>query len=149
MDKISSLLGLSQKAGKLCVGEEPVGTACRAKKAALVLTASDGAENSIRRAQHFAEAGKCLCLSLPLDKTALGEAIGRLPCTMLALLDIGFATSLARTLFALHPDWDESLLASLEQKAKRTLARRKEKRAHEKTLARKAQFPHAKPKHKK
>ena len=40
-DPILHLLGLARKAGRLEIGEEPVGAACRARQARLVLLASD------------------------------------------------------------------------------------------------------------
>ena len=54
---ILSLIGLSKKAGRLEVGEEPVGAAARARHAKLLLVASDAAANTRRRCAHFAEAG--------------------------------------------------------------------------------------------
>ena len=40
-DPILHLLGLAKKAGRLEVGEEPVGALCRARQAKLVLLAAD------------------------------------------------------------------------------------------------------------
>lgn len=48
-DPILHLLGLARKAGRLEIGEEPVGAACRARQARLVLLASDAAPNTCRR----------------------------------------------------------------------------------------------------
>ena len=56
MDKLLNLIGLAKKAGKLEVGEEPVGAAARSKHARLILIASDAADNTRRRALHFGEA---------------------------------------------------------------------------------------------
>ena len=77
MDSIPSLLGLALRAGRLAVGEEPVGTACRCHKGYLLLLASDAADNTIRRALHFSQAGKTICLTLPLTKEELGSGLGR------------------------------------------------------------------------
>ena len=77
MDSIPSLLGLALRAGRLAVGEEPVGTACRCHKGYLLLLASDAADNTIRRALHFSQAGKTICLTLRLaqdDQKTYGEA---------------------------------------------------------------------------
>lgn len=136
VDNISAFLGLIKKAGKLEVGEEPVGAACRSKKASLVLLASDTAPNSVRRATHFAEAGDILILPAPLDKVQMGLAIGRPPCGMLAITDIGFAAAMAKKLYALNPDLDPALLECLERKSQKAMQRRKEKRAHERNLLR-------------
>jgi len=56
VDKLLNLIGLAKKAGKLEVGEEPVGAAARSKHARLILIASDAADNTRRRALHFGEA---------------------------------------------------------------------------------------------
>ena len=89
MDKLLNLIGLAKKAGKLEVGEEPVGAAARSKHARLILIASDAAENTRRRAKHFGDAGECICLEIPATKEALGKALGRTSCALLALTDIG------------------------------------------------------------
>ena len=61
-DPILHLLGLARKAGKVEVGEEPVGAVCRSRHARLVLLAVDAAPNTRRRAAHFGEAGSVLWL---------------------------------------------------------------------------------------
>ena len=98
MDKLLNLIGLAKKAGKLEVGEEPVGAAARSKHARLILIASDAAENTRRRAKHFGDAGECICLEIPATKEALGKALGRTSCALLALTDIGFAEAIAKKL---------------------------------------------------
>ena len=85
MDKLLNLIGLAKKAGKLEVGEEPVGAAARSKHARLILIASDAADNTRRRALHFGEAGECICLEIPPTKEDLGRALGRTSCALLAL----------------------------------------------------------------
>ena len=60
MDKLLNLIGLAKKAGKLEVGEEPVGAAARSKHARLILIASDAADNTRRRARHFGDVDR-LC----------------------------------------------------------------------------------------
>ena len=99
-DPILHLLGLARKAGRLEIGEEPVGAVCRARQARLVLLASDAAPNTCRRAAHFGEAGNVLWLEVPFTKAELGFALGRGSCAMLALTDAGFAASLTQKLAA-------------------------------------------------
>ena len=82
MDKLLNLIGLAKKAGKLEVGEEPVGAAARSKHARLILIASDAADNTRRRALHFGEAGECICLEIPPTKEDLGRALGRTSCAL-------------------------------------------------------------------
>lgn len=136
MDNVSAFLGLIKKAGKLEIGEEPVGAACRAKKASLVLIAADAAPNSLRRATHFAEAGQILILPVSMDKETLGAVIGRPPCAMLAVMDIGLSAALAQKIVAENLDLDATCLEALEQKCKKSMQRRKEKHAHQKNLLR-------------
>ncbi len=90
-DPILHLLGLAKKAGRLEIGEEPVGALCRARHARLILLASDAAPNTRRRCAHFGEIGNVLWLELPATKAELGFCLGRTSCAMLALSDAGFA----------------------------------------------------------
>ena len=55
MEKILSMIGLAHKAGRVEIGEEPVGSAARAKKARIILVAGDAAASSVRRAMGFAD----------------------------------------------------------------------------------------------
>ena len=67
MDNTLHLVGIAKKARRVEVGEEPVGAAARARQARLIVLARDAADNTCRRAAHFAEAGACpvvQCLSL-------------------------------------------------------------------------------------
>ena len=136
MDNLISFLGLINKAGKLAIGEEPVGTACRARRARLIIMASDAAANSQRRAAHFAEAGQCPCVTIPLSKGEVGGALGRSSCAMAAISDVGFAAALMKKLAPSDPEAYDSILQTLDQKAVKALQRQKEQRAHEKKLQR-------------
>ncbi|MEG1999848.1 MAG: ribosomal L7Ae/L30e/S12e/Gadd45 family protein [Evtepia sp.] len=136
MDRISSFLGLAKKAGKIEIGEEPVGKVCRARKAFLVVLANDAAENTVRRAAHFADAGHILQVVLPLSKNELGLAFGRTSCAMAALTDIGFAASLVKKLNLLDPVAYAPACEVLTLKSEKFIQRQKEKRIHEKKLLR-------------
>ena len=59
-EQVLSLLGLAKKAGRVEVGEEPVGAAARAKKARVILVAQGAGPSSQRRAFSFAQTGACL-----------------------------------------------------------------------------------------
>ena len=78
-DPILHLLGLAKKAGRLEIGEEPVGAAARAHQARVLLLAADAAPNTVRRAAHFGEAGGALWLQMPFTKAELGETSGSPP----------------------------------------------------------------------
>ena len=128
-----NLIGLAQKAGRLTVGEEPTGAAARARDARLILVAADAAENSVRRVRHFADAGQCLWCRIGADKDALGRAVGRSSCAMLAVTDIGFAEAIAKKLAEEDEKFSETA-EKLAVKAKRAAERRKEAEAHEKNI---------------
>ena len=128
------MLGLAHKAGRVEIGEEPVGSAARAKKARIILVASDAATGSVRRAMSFANTGSCLCLVIPATKNELGRALGRTSCAMAAVTDIGFADAVAKKLAALQPKKYESAAERMAVKAQRARERRQEQLNHEKNL---------------
>ena len=136
MDNILHMVGLALKAGRLEVGEEPVGAACRARDCRLILVARDAADNSFRRVKHFADAGQCLWVSVPYTKEELGEAVGRTACAMAAVTDIGFAEAIGQKLAVVDPDKYSLTAEKLHVKAERAAQRRKEQQAHERNLRR-------------
>ena len=142
MDKLLNLIGLAKKAGKLEVGEEPVGAAARSKHARLILIASDAAENTRRRAKHFGDAGECICLEIPATKEALGKALGRTSCALLALTDIGFAEAVAKKLAESDEAHYGEAAKRLTIKAARAAERRKELKQHEKNVRTGKKKPH-------
>ena len=142
---ILSLIGLSKKAGRLEVGEEPVGAAAHARHTKLLLVASDAAANTRRRCAHFAEAGAVPWAELPFTKEELGGTVGRSSCALVAVTDIGFASSLAAKLSALNPEQYGDLAAALDTKAQKALQRQKEQRQHEKNLREGKRKPWAAP----
>ena len=145
MDNALRLIGLARKGGRVEVGEEPVAAATRAHKARLVVLASDAADNTLRRASHFALSGGVPVLQSPYTKGELGLAVGRSSCAMLALTDYGLAASFARRLAEADGEQYGDTAAELEEKAQRALQRQKEQRRHEKKLERAAAKPWAAP----
>ena len=120
--------GLALRAGRLAVGEEPVGAACRGHKAYLLLLASDAADNTIRRASHFSQSAKnTICLQLPLTKAELGSGLGRTACAMAALTDVGFAAAVAQRLAQSDPAAYGPAWQALSQKASQAKKRRDQK----------------------
>ena len=97
-DNALNLLGLALRGGNLAVGEEPVREACKTRRARLVMSANDAADNSIDRASRWAEAGGAAWIRLPWDKETLGGALGRNRCAVAALTDRGLAAALAEKL---------------------------------------------------
>ena len=134
MERILSLIGLAHKAGRVEIGEEPVGSAARAKKARIILVAGDAAAGSVRRAMAFAGTGNCLCLVIPTTKEELGRALGRTSCAMAAVTDIGFADAVAKKLAALEPEKFTGAAERMAIKAQRARERKLEQLAHEKNV---------------
>ncbi len=134
MDNILNMIGLALRAGRLEVGEEPVGAVCRARDCRLILVASDAADNSYRRVRHFADAGQCLWVSVPYTKEELGAAVGRTACAMAAVTDVGFAEAIAKKLAAVDPEKYTITAEKLSVKAQRAAQRRQEQKAHERNL---------------
>lgn len=134
MNNVASFLGLIRKAGKVDIGEEPVGAACRSRASSLVVIANDTTDNSIRRASHFASIAKVPHVSIPLGKAQLGDALGRPPCAMISINDIGFAAALIKKLMSTDPTLYTSAYEELVPKAKKSIARKKEKIRHQKKL---------------
>ena len=113
-DNSLNILGLAKKGNRLQVGDEPAGAAARARAACLLLVAADAAENTLRRAQHYARYGDIPIAVLPHSKTALGAALGRSSCALAALTDAGLAFSFISALEATNPGVYTRQHASLE-----------------------------------
>ena len=133
-DNILSLLGLALRGGRLVMGEEPVEGVARARDARVLLLASDAADNTRRRIEHFADEGQCMWLRVPFTKEELGRALGRTSVAVAAITDIGLAAAVARRLAELDPARYEESAALLDVKAQRAAERRAEQLAHEKNL---------------
>ena len=68
MDKALNYVALARKAGRVELGEEPVGAAARAHHARLVIVASDASDHTWRRAKSFVAGTDQLCIRrLSLD----------------------------------------------------------------------------------
>ena len=134
--ELLSTLGLCKRAGMLEAGEEPVESAARARNVRLLLLAQDAAENTARRAEHFAQMGQCILVSVPFTKEELGRAVGRESCALAGITDVGFACAVARRLADGDPQTYGDAAQRLEVKAQRAAQRRTEQALHEKNLRR-------------
>lgn len=143
-DGALSLLGLARKAGRIEIGEEPAGSACRARKARLLILACDAAPRTRRQGERLAQAGNAAHVTVPFTKAQLGAALGRESCALAALTDAGMAHSLLRRLAGDDPERYGEAAELLSAKAARILRRRREKRRHGKNTA-KGKKPRAAP----
>ena len=127
MDKALNYMALARKAGRIELGEEPVGAAARAQHARLVIVASDASDHTWRRALSFVAGTEQKCVRVPFTKDQLGEAIGRTALAIAAFTDPALALAFAKAL----PQSDPELLESLEKRAARIAQRQKEAKAHQ------------------
>ena len=132
MDKALNYLSLGRKAGRLELGEEPVGAVARAHKARLVLVASDAGDHTWRRAKSFVAGTEQVCLKVPYTKDELGQAIGRSALAMAAFTDPAMALAFVKALG--DPQKYAQELEALDKRAKRIQQRQKEAKAHEKNV---------------
>ncbi len=108
MDKALSFLGLVKKAGALLTGEDGVSGAARSGKAALIMTASDTAGNTTKKALNLSVWGEVPHVRLPWDKDTLGELLDKRVCAILAVTDRGLAAAFAEKLAAQYPEYGET-----------------------------------------
>ena len=130
MDKALNYLALARKAGRIELGEEPVGAAARAQKARLVVVAEDATDHTWRRAQSFVSGSEQICLRVPYNKDLLGQAVGRTALALAAFTDPAMALAFVKALG--QPEKYAAALESLEKRTKRIQQRQKEAKAHEK-----------------
>ena len=91
MDRGLSLLGIAKKAGLLAIGSQAAALSARHGKAALIITASDASDGSIRRAKANADADGVKYIAVPYTRFELGSITGRGSPGTIAFLDKGLA----------------------------------------------------------
>ena len=132
MDKALNYLALARKAGRIELGEEPVGAAARAQKARLVVVAEDATDHTWRRAQSFVSGTEQICLRVPFSKDLLGQAVGRSALALAAFTDPALALAFVKALG--QPEKYGPALESLSKRTQRIQQRQKEAKAHERNL---------------
>ena len=134
MDKALNYLSLARKAGRVELGEEPVGSCARAQKARLIVVAEDASDHSWRRACSFVAGTRQKCLRVPFTKDQLGEAIGRTSLAMAAFTDPALALAFVKALG--NPEKYKDILEDLDNRTKRVMQRQAEEKAHQRNLRR-------------
>lgn len=132
MNSALSMAGMALRAGRLEVGEECVGQACRETRCRLALLAGDAGESAARRFGRFVEEGRCLAVTLPFTKEELGGALGRGSCAMAAVTDLGLAQAIVAKLAVQDPERYEETARRLRLKAERASQRREKTSAERK-----------------
>ena len=93
MDKIYSLLGLCQKAGKIVSGEVACEASIKNKTAKLLLLAEDASENTKKKFQN-SSAYYHIPICVLGNKERIGVALGKESRAILAITEEGFAKSI-------------------------------------------------------
>ena len=128
MDKALNYMALARKAGRIELGEEPVGGAARAQKAKLVIVASDASDHTWRRALSFVAGTTQIALRVPFTKDQLGFTIGRRELAIAAFTDPALALAFVKALG--QPEKHKDVIEVLTAKKKRAQQRQKEAKAH-------------------
>jgi len=94
--KISGMIGLAEKAGKLSSGEFSSEKAIEARKAKLCILASDASDNTKK---HFTD--MCLFRDIRVidsvaDKESLGHMIGKKDRSVITIDDAGFSDTILK-----------------------------------------------------
>ena len=130
MDKALNYLALARKAGRIELGEEPVGAAARAVKAWLVVVASDASDHTWRRAKSFVAGTNQQCVRVPFTKDEMGFVIGRTSLAIAAFTDPAMALAFVKALDGDHSE----IQAALQERTDRLLQRQKEEKAHRRNV---------------
>ena len=128
MDKALNYIALARKAGRIELGEEPVGAAARAQHARLVLVAQDASDHTWRRAKSFVAGTQQSCIRAPFSKDMLGQAVGRTSLAIAAFTDPALALAFVKALP--NPEAYAEALSNLDKRTQRVQQRRKEEKAH-------------------
>lgn len=129
MDKALNYLALARKAGRIELGEEPVGAAARAQHARLVVVASDASDHTWRRAKSFVAGTQQQCVKVPFTKDQLGMTVGRTSLAIAAMTDPAMALAFLKALG--QPETYKEAMESLDKRAQRIRQRQVEEKAHQ------------------
>ena len=97
MDRLLSMIGIAQKAGKIVSGGFLCEKAVKSREAKLVIIAEDAQKNTVSTISN-----KCTFYHIPFGfygtKESLGHAIGKEERSCAAVTDQGFADSISKLL---------------------------------------------------
>lgn len=128
MDKALNYIALARKAGRIELGEEPVGAAARAQHARLVIVAEDASGHTWRRAQSFVAGTQQQCIRVSFSKDTLGQAIGRDSLAIAAFTDAALALAFLNALG--QPEKYRQVAESLQNRVQRIRQHQQEEKAH-------------------
>ena len=117
-DPVLRMLGLARRAGKLAYGDELVREVCFAHKARCVFLAGDAGASTAKKGAYYAEKANVPCVQLPHGKIELGTAVGKSGCAIVAVTDIGLASSAVEKLASEHEEYAETAKLLSEKNAR-------------------------------
>ena len=132
MDKALNYLALARKAGRVELGEEPVGAVTRAVKARLVVVANDASDHTWRRAKSFVAGTEQQCIRVPFTKEELGFVVGRTSLAIAAFTDAALALAFVKALP--DPEKFKAVAEALDTKAQKLRQRKEEAKAHQRNV---------------
>ncbi len=132
MDKALNYMALARKAGRIELGEEPVGSAVRAQHARLIVVAQDASDHTWRRAKSFVAGTQQQCIKVPFSKDLLGQAVGRTSLAIGAFTDPALALAFVKALP--QPERYQAELECLTERTKRVQKRQAEEKAHKRNV---------------
>lgn len=96
-DKVLSLIGLAQRAGRVASGEFATEKAVKSHQASVVFVAGDSSDNTKKMFTNM-----CAFYKIPMyiysDREALGHSIGKQFRASLAVMDAGFKKAIEKNL---------------------------------------------------
>ena len=128
LDKALNYIGLARKAGRIELGEEPVGAAARAQHARLILVAKDASDHTWRRAKSFVAGTGQQCIRVQFNKDELGLACGRTSLAIGAFTDPALALAFVKALD--QPETYREVLEDLQNRTNRVRRHQTEAKAH-------------------
>lgn len=117
-DPVLRMLGLARRAGKLAYGDELVREVCFAHKARCVFLAGDAGASTAKKGAFYAEKANVPCVQLPHGKIELGTSVGKSGCAIIAVTDIGLASSAVEKLASEHEEYAETAKLLSEKNAR-------------------------------
>lgn len=130
-NKALNYISLARKAGRIELGEEPVGAAARALKAVLVVVASDASDHTWRRSKSFVAGTNQQCIKAPITKDELGQTVGRQSLAIAAFTDPALALAFVQ---ALGGEQYAQVEEALQQRTDRVRRRQAEEKAHRRNV---------------
>lgn len=109
------LLGLAKRAGKIECGDEAARSAMTSKAARLVLIAGDSSDRTKETFRFIAESFNIPSVTVSETRADIGNALGKRPCAVVAVCDMGFAAALVKKL----AESSEEAKGVLEETARR------------------------------